>query len=76
MAVGSKPLCVLNDNLILIGDDMEKELEELKAIAIRITRAVCDVNGTITKQEINRLDFLTDKYGKDYDAVNCVWHTI
>ena len=55
---------------------MEKELEELKTLAIRITRAVCDIHGTITKQEIDRLDFLTDKYGKDYDAVNCVWHAI
>ena len=49
------------------------ELHELKVLAIRVTKAVCDVNGTITRPEVERLDYLRNKHGKDYDAINCVW---
>ena len=51
------------------------ERDELKRLAERITRAVCDVRlgNAPTRREIDRLQTLRRKLSVDYDAINGVW---
>ena len=56
-----------------IGLDIMTEKQELKSLSIIVTQAVCDIFAWCSKEETNRLNYLRNKLGIDYDAVNQVW---
>ncbi|MCP4149842.1 MAG: hypothetical protein GY757_19005 [bacterium] len=55
---------------------MENKLDELKRLETIITMAVCDVEGVVTKEEIDRAEYLRNVCGRTYDAINCRWENI
>ena len=49
---------------------------ELKALTEQITRKVCDVNGYVTREEIERQQYLEAKVGARWDAINRKWYPL
>lgn len=52
------------------------KLAELKAISERVTKAVCSVNGHVSKADSNRLRQLERETGKVWDAINGQWSNL
>ncbi|MDA0232631.1 MAG: hypothetical protein O3C69_04005 [Chloroflexi bacterium] len=49
---------------------------ELKALTERITRKVCDVSAYVTSEEIDRQQYLEEKVGARWDAINRKWYAL
>ncbi len=49
------------------------DIELLKALEERVQRNVCDVNGTVTRAEVDALDELRARVGKSWDGINQRW---
>lgn len=47
--------------------------DELRNLSIRVAQQVASVHGIVTKAEADRLDYLRDALGMDYDAINGRW---
>ena len=47
--------------------------DRLQALEIRVAKAVCHVEGVVTKAENDELDRLRAVVGANFDAINRVW---